>query len=255
MTVSTRALVRPPSRTYINALSGHPEAGAIDLEKARRQHAAYCEALAQAGATVERLEPLDDFPDSVFIEDNAVIFAGRAVLCSMKAASRTDEVSFLADTLQSRLPVLRLQAPVFIDGGDVLQTDDAVFIGLSQRTGTEAVTALQPLTPKSVIPVPVKKGLHLKTSVSFLGKNVLVIRPGWVEADCFKKFEWIEVDEDEADAANCLAVGDSVILPAGYPKLEQRIGQHGFKTLPVPMSEFQKADGGVTCLSLLINEE
>ncbi len=254
MTISIRALVRPPSIRYINALAGRPEANSIDLEKARQQHAAYCESLELAGATVECLEPLDDFPDSVFIEDNAVILEGRAVLCSMKAASRTNEVSFLADTLQSRVPVMRLQPPVFIDGGDVLQTDDTVFVGLSQRTGTEAVEALQSLTPKPVIPVPVKTGLHLKTSVSFLGNKVLVIRPGCVEADCFKKFEWIEVDKDEAYAANCLAVGDSVILPAGFPKLEQRIGQQGFRTLPVAMTEFQKADGGITCLSLLFED-
>lgn len=252
MNAALRALVRPPSPNYINALSGHPDAGSIDLKKARQQHAAYCQALAQAGVTVERLEPLDDFPDSVFIEDNAVILEGRAVLCSMKEAGRKEEVSFLADTLQSRVPVMRLQPPVFIDGGDVLQTENTVFVGLSQRTGQEAVEALQSLTPKPVIPVPVKKGLHLKTSVSFLGNNLLVIRPTGVEAGCFKKFEWIEVEEDQAYAANCLAVGDSVILPAGFPQLEQRIGQHGFKTLPVVLSEFQKADGGVTCLSLVM---
>jgi dimethylargininase len=252
MNAALRALVRPPSPNYINALSGHPDAGSIDLKKARQQHAAYCQALAQAGVTVERLEPLDDFPDSVFIEDNAVILEGRAVLCSMKEAGRKEEVSFLADTLQSRVPVMRLQPPVFIDGGDVLQTENTVFVGLSQRTGQEAVEALQSLTPKPVIPVPVKKGLHLKTSVSFLGNNLLVIRPTGMEAGCFKKFEWIEVKEDQAYAANCLAVGDSVILPAGFPQLEQRIGQHGFKTLPVVLSEFQKADGGVTCLSLVM---
>ena len=251
MNADLRALVRPPSRNYINALSGHPEAGSIDLEKARQQHAAYCEALAQAGVTVERLEPLDDLPDSVFIEDNAVILEGRAVLCSMKAASRTNEVSFLADTLQSRIPVMRLQPPVFIDGGDVLQTDDTVFVGLSQRTHREAVEALQPFTSKPVVPVHVKQGLHLKTSVSALGNHLLIIHPSQVDTEPFNGYEWIEVDDDEAYAANCLAVGGSVILPAGFPKLEQRIGQHGFKTLPVAMTEFQKADGGVTCLSLL----
>lgn len=254
MNVSISALVRPPCPDFVRALSRHPDGGFIDLEKARQQHTAYCQALEQAGATVERLEPLDDFPDSVFIEDNAVILEGRAVLCSMKEASRKDEISFLADTLQSRVPVIRLQPPVFLDGGDVLQTEDTVFVGLSQRTSQEAVEALQSLTPKPVIPVPVKKGLHLKTSVSFLGNNLLVIRPTGVEAGCFKKFEWIEVEEDQAYAANCLAVEDSVILPGGFPQLEQRIGQHGFKTLPVALSEFQKADGGVTCLSLLINE-
>jgi dimethylargininase len=249
-----RALVRRPSQNFANALSEHPEATSINPQKARQQHAAYCEALQIAGLDLEVLEPLDDFPDSVFIEDNAVILEGRAVLCSMKATSRWGETSFLADTLQSRLPVLRLQAPVFIDGGDILQTEDTVFVGQSQRTSSEAIEALQTLTPKKVVPVQVKKGLHLKTSVSFLGKNLLVINPSQIDTEPLSKFEWIEVDAEEAYAANCLTVGDHVILPAGFPKLEQRIQAHGFSTLPVDTSEFQKADGGVTCLSLLLEE-
>ncbi len=254
MTISKRALVRPPSKNFSKALSEHPEATSINFQKARQQHEAYCEALQTAGLAVEVLEPLDAFPDSVFIEDNAVILNGRAVLCSMKEASRKNEVAFLADTLQSRLPVLRLQAPVFIDGGDVLQTENAVFVGLSQRTSAEAIEALQSLTPKQVIPVTVKQGLHLKTSVSTLGDNLLVINPSHIETEPFRELEWIEVNEDEAYAANCLAVGNNVLLPAGFPKLEQRIQAHGFSTVPVEMSEFQKADGGVTCLSLLIEE-
>ncbi|HKI48831.1 MAG TPA: arginine deiminase family protein [Desulfobacteria bacterium] len=252
MNTATRVLVRLPADNYINALSEHPEATSINFQKARQQHAAYCEALITAGMAVEILEPLDAFPDSVFIEDNAVILNGRAVLCSMKEASRQGEISYLADTLQSRLPVLRLQAPVFIDGGDVLQTEDTLFVGQSQRTNKEAVTALQALTSKPVIPIAVKQGLHLKTSVSTLGKNLLVIHPSHIETEPFREFEWIEVDEEEAYAANCLALGEHVILPAGFPKLEQHIQERGFSTLPVDMSEFQKADGGVTCLSLLI---
>jgi dimethylargininase len=254
MNDSHRALVRRPSQNFANALSEHPEATSINIQKAGQQHAAYCEALQIAGLDVEVLEPLDDFPDSVFIEDNAVILEGRTVLCSMKEASRRGEVSLLADALQSRLPVLRLQAPVFIDGGDILQTEDTVFVGQSQRTSTEAIEALQSLTSKQVVPVQVKKGLHLKTSVSFLGKNLLVINSSYIDTEPFREFEWIEVNEDEAYAANCLAVGDNVILPAGFPRLEQKIQAYGFSTLPVDMSEFQKADGGVTCLSLLIEE-
>lgn len=254
MNAAMRALVRPPCRDFVNALSEHPEATSINYQKARHQHAAYCEALKTAGLAVEILEPLDAFPDSVFIEDNAVILEGRAVLCSMKETSRRGEISFLADTLQSRLPILQLQAPVFIDGGDVLQTEDTVFVGLSQRTHREAVEALQSLTPKPVVPVHVKQGLHLKTSVSVLRNHLLIIQPSQVDTEPFNGYEWIEVDEEEAYAANCLVVGDSVILPAGFPRLEQRIQQRGFKTLPVAMSEFLKADGGVTCLSLLINE-
>lgn len=254
MEKSIHAWVRSPSKNFPQALSKHPEANSIDIQKTRHQHTAYCEALKTAGLTVNVLGPLDAFPDSVFIEDNAVILEGLAILCSMKEVSRQKEVSFLENTLQSRLPVLRLPAPVSIDGGDVLQTEDTVFVGQSQRTNREAVKALQSLTSKQVVPVQVKQGLHLKTSVSTLGNNLLVINPSHVETEPFREFEWIEVDEEEVYAANCLAVGNFVILPAGFPKLEQRIQTHGFSTLPVDMSEFQKADGGVTCLSLLTKD-
>lgn len=252
MNHSPSAWVRLPPENFAHALSQHPGANSINVQKARQQHAAYCVALKTAGLAVEILEPLDDFPDSVFIEDNAVILNGRAVLCSMKETSRRGEVSFLADSLQSRIPVLRLQAPVFIDGGDVLQTESTVFVGQSQRTSPEAIEALQSLTSKNVVPVQVKQGLHLKTSVSILRENLLVIKPSQVETGPFREFDWIEVDEEDAYAANCLRVKDHVILPTGFPKLEQRIQTQGFSTLPVEMSEFQKADGGVTCLSLLI---
>jgi len=254
MNKSLHAWVRQPSKNFVQALSEHPEANSINFQKTRQQHAAYCEALKTAGLAVEVLEPLDDFPDSVFIEDNALILEGQAILCSMKEASRRKETSFLANTLQSRLPVLQLQAPVLIDGGDALQTKDTLFVGQSQRTHPEAVAALQALTSKQVVPVRVKKGLHLKTSVSALRKNLLVINTSYIETEPFRKFEWIEVDEEEAYAANCLAVGENVILPAGFPKLEQRIQKYGFSTLLVDMSEFQKADGGVTCLSLLMKD-
>ena len=213
---------------------------------------AYCEILKSLGLALEVLEPLDAFPDSVFIEDNALILEGRAIICSMKESTRQEETSFLAKSVRSHIPVVQLQAPVFIDGGDVLQTKDTIFVGQSQRTNPEAVEALQSLTSKSVVPVQVNQGLHLKTSVSLLRENLLVINPSNVDTKPFREFEWIEVEEEEAYAANCLAVGDAVILPSGFPKLEQRIKAQGFSTLPVEMSEFQKADGGVTCLSLLM---
>ena len=254
MNVPIKALVRPPSQNFCNALSEHPDAPSIDIDKARQQHSAYCEALIQAGLTVEVLPPLDDYPDSVFIEDNAVILGDRAVLTSMKETSRRGESAHLAEALQSRLPVTTLPAETCIDGGDVLQTEDAVFVGLSQRTNEQAVEALRSLTPKTVIPVRVNSGLHLKTSASYLGNGLMVIHSSHIDPEPFRTFEWLEVTEDEAYAANCLAIGDRVILPAGFPQLEKRLQDCGMQTLPIDMSEFQKADGGITCLSLLIRD-
>ena len=134
----------------------------------------------------------------------------------------------------------------------VLVTEQVVYVGQSTRTNREAVTALADCCGKPCVPVAVHRGLHLKSSVSFLGGNLLVIDPSSVETSSFKNFEWIEVDESERYAANCLTLGKFVLLPADFPKVADKIRAHGFQIIELEMSEFEKADGGVTCLSLII---
>ncbi|MFQ5445070.1 MAG: hypothetical protein ACE5EK_10690, partial [Nitrospinales bacterium] len=149
-------------------------------------------------------------------------------------------------------PVEFFPASCTIDGGDVLDTGDTLYGGLSGRTDRKAVDFLATKTQKKVIAVPILSGLHLKSSVSYLGGNLLVIHPPAVETSCFKKYEWIEVEDHKAYAANCLAIGESVLMPEGYPGLSEQIEEKGLKVVTLPMSEFEKADGGVTCLSLII---
>jgi dimethylargininase len=132
-------------------------------------------------------------------------------------------------------------------------TDSAVYVGQSTRTNRDAIQALQDWCGKPCIPVAVHRGLHLKSSVSFLGGNLLVIDPTSVATSQFKNFEWIEVNEKERYAANCLTLGKFVLLPASFPEVADKIRSHGFNTIELEMSEFEKADGGVTCLSLILN--
>lgn len=247
------ALVRPPAPSFVHALSHHSEKKSIDFDRAVDQHRGYMEALEKTGITVTCLPPLDEFPDSTFIEDNAVIMADRALLTFMKEASRHGETLHIRKPLEKFLPVETLQAPVLIDGGDILQTESTVFVGQSQRTNRQAAEALSQFTRKKIVTVPVHRGPHLKTFASYLGKNVLVIDPTSVEPDAFATFERIEVCEEERYAANCLAVGNHVLMPEGFPDLADRIAQHGFEVVPLAMSEFEKADGGVTCLSLIFS--
>lgn len=159
----------------------------------------------------------------------------------------------MAEEVSRYRTVTHLIPPATLDGGDVLMTDFAIYVGQSTRTNRDAIQALQDWFGKPCVPVPVHRGLHLKSSVSFLGGNLLLIDPESVETSAFKKFEWIEVNNTERYAANCLTLGKFVLMPAGFPKVADKIRAHGFHTIELEMSEFEKADGGVTCLSLILN--
>jgi dimethylargininase len=248
------ALVRKPGPAFIGAISGHPQKHRIDCQRALNQHGHYVRGLQQAGARVMTLTTLNECPDSPFVEDTAVIFNRNALISSMKAKSRRGEVESVAGEVSAHRTITRLKPPATMDGGDVLITDQTVYVGQSTRTNKDAIATLEECCEKPCVPVPVHRGLHLKSSVSFLGGKLLVIDPTSVETSSFKKFEWIEVDASERYAANCLTLGKFVLLPAGFPKVADKIRAHGFHIIELEMSEFEKADGGVTCLSLIINE-
>jgi dimethylargininase len=246
------ALVREPGPDLIHAISGHHQKNQINFERAHDQHGQYVGALEQAGAEVVILAPLESFPDSPFVEDTAVIFEHQALICRMQAKSRRGEVASVAEEVGRYRTITHLKPPATLDGGDVLMTDQAVYVGQSTRTNREAVKAFADCSGKPCISVPVHRGLHLKSSVSFLGNNLLVLNPKNVDASAFEKFDWITVDENESYAANCLTLGKFILMPAGYPNLADKIRAHGFHIIELEMSEFEKADGSVTCLSLIL---
>lgn len=246
-----RALVRPPALSFTRALSPHPEQKSIDLNKAILQHQDYCTALVEAGIEVVRLEPLEAFPDSTFIEDNAVILENKAYLTTMKAPTRRGESPLLEAELKKYLPVETLAPPIFLDGGDVLKTKDSIFIGQSKRTGYEAIQYFQKRLKQPVIPVEVKNALHLKTAATWLGGNRLLVNSMGCDVTSFKDYDCIEVETEDAYATNCLVIGKMIIMPAGYKRVEELLKNIGLNPRPVAMSEFEKANGGITCLSLI----
>lgn len=252
MSDTTTALVRPPGRSFPNALSQSAGNSPIDLKLALDQHRRYVEALQQAGATVVTLDPLDDFPDSVFVEDTAIILEDKAIVCAMKEETRRGETDHIREEIQKYRTLEILQPPAYVDGGDVIVAGDTLYVGQSKRTNHEALKALSAHTNKKVVPVTVRKRLHLKTSATYLGRNILIIDPESVDPETFKDFQKIEVRREENYAANCVALGETVLMPEGYPKLAKRVEKEGFKVLPIPMTEFKKAEGGPTCLSILI---
>lgn len=250
---SFTALVRPPGNSFPQAISSHPAKNEIDLSKAKDQHKNYVEALKRVGAKIYAMPPEDSLPDSTFLEDTSFIFGGNAYLCCAKEETRRQEVNSVAQILKDYLQVARLEP--FIDGGDILDTPEAIFIGLSQRTNDKAFQYLANKVDKKTVPVPVLKGLHLKSAVSYLGNNILLINPKRVENSAFKNFQWVEVEEKDSYAANCLAITNQILMPAGFPETREKIHQQRFETIELEMSEFEKADGGVTCLSLIIRQK
>ena len=247
------ALVRPPGAGYVRAISS--TSAHIDVALAQAQHAEYCQALAAAGLAVEMLPPDEDYPDSCFMQDPALVIAGQAIICRPGAASRRGEEEALAGWLGGRMPVARIEDPGTLEGGDVLVLPDCVLVGESARSNAAGIRQLAALLAPAglpVISVPVGDNLHLLSGVAYLGQNRLLAVEAFAERPVFAGLDIIPVPPAEAYAANVLALGDHVIVPAGYPRVARALRACGLTVLPVPTSEFAKADGGVTCLSLLL---
>ena len=250
---SFTALVRPPGISFPQAISNHPQKKGINYFRALNQHQNYVATLKQLGGKILSLPPEDSLPDSTFVEDTAFVFGETAFLCSTKEKSRRNEVESVAKILKDHLKLLQLKS--YLDGGDILSTPEAVYVGLTSRTDAKAAKFLSKQICKRMVSIPVIKGLHLKSAVSYLGNNILLISPERVETSAFKNFKWIEVEERDSYAANCLALGNRVIMPAGFQKVNEKIRQYGFETIELEMSEFEKAVGGTSSLSLIIPSE
>lgn len=248
----THALVRPPGMSFVDAIAEVPQV--IDAILARHQHHEYIQALHQAGIHVEKLPISEEYPDACFMQDPALVVGGVAILNRMGAASRVGETALVADELRARFETYEIQAPGTIEGGDVLNVGDRLLVGETARTnqaGIEQVRALIEPRGIAVESVPVKDYLHLLCVVTYVGEGTVVVLEDFAEHPLLKGFKQILVPKDELYAANTLGIGKYVIVPAGYPKTVERIKAEGFEVLEVPVSEFYKADGGVSCLSLI----
>ena len=249
------ALTREVSAALAACQLTHLERVQIDVERARAQHAAYEQALRHAGCTVERLPATADMPDSVFIEDIAVVFDELAVVTRPGAESRRGEVPVVAEALGRHRSVRTIQPPGTIDGGDVLVVGRRVFIGRSTRTNADAIDQMRRLlTPfgYTVWEARLRGCLHLKSAVTALGEDVLLANRTWLDESPFADFDVLSVDPAEQMAANALRVGDRVIYPTAFPRTAERLAARGFHLELVGASELAKAEGAVTCCSLII---
>jgi dimethylargininase len=248
------AITRDVSPAIANCELTYLERVEIDYVLACRQHAAYREALAGLGCRVVNLPAEAGLPDSVFVEDAALVLDEIAILTRPGVASRRPEVERMAPLLERYRVLEWITAPGTLEGGDILRVEKQIFVGLSGRSNAEGIRQLAGLAGRygyRVRTVAVNGCLHLKSAVSQAGPGKLLINPAWVDPANFAPFELVEVAPGEPQAANALLAGRGVIYPASFPATSQRLAESGIDLRPVDVSELQKAEGAVTCCSLV----
>jgi dimethylargininase len=219
------------------------------------EHAAYCRLLAECGASVRTLDANRGLPDAVFIEDTAVILDEVAILCPMGADSRRAEPLAIEPVLREYRDVVRIERPAKLEGGDVLRIGRTLLVGHSRRTNREGIVALDAIATRlgyKVIAVPVNGSLHLKTACCALPDGRLLFNPAWLESESLREYELIRVPESEPWGANIAVVDNCVLLNAAHMQTAELVQSLGFAVHATDLREFAKAEGGITCLSLLL---
>lgn len=248
------AITRQISPRFNECELTHLDRQPIDLDLARAQHRQYEAALRELGCEVISLPPEPDWPDSVFVEDVALVFDEVAVITRPGADSRKPEAESIARALQPYRPLRTIAAPGTLDGGDVLCVGRTVYVGLSSRSNLAAVEQLQGfLTPfgYTVKGVEVTGCLHLKSAVTQVSEDTLLINPAWVDRAIFGEMKFVEVAEAEPSAANAVWIAGAAIYPAGFPGTQRRLEEQGVPLKIVEATEVAKAEGAVTCCSLI----
>ena len=252
----SNVIVKKPCKAIEFGITSAPELGKPDYELAAKQHEKYIEALKLCGVAVTVLEADEDFPDSCFVEDTAVITRKCAIVSNPGAPSRNKEVEQMIPTLRSFFPDDRIEyirPPGTLEGGDVMMVGDHFYVGLSARTNAEGIRQFIEILERyglSGSEVALEKALHLKTGVNYIENNNMLVAGEFIDKADFAGYNKIVIPEDEAYAANCIWVNDKVIVPAGYPAVEKAVRGAGYEILLVDTSEYKKVDGGLSCLSL-----
>ena len=250
------AITREVSSSFANCelsfIPRHP----IDLAKARAQHHAYEDVLRNLGAQVVSLPEEPDLPDSMFVEDPAIVLDELAVICSLGTQTRRKEAPSLAAALEKYRKLAFVKLPGLLEGGDVLRVGKRIFVGLTRRTNAEGIRQLAVILSRfgyDLTAVPASGCLHLKSAVTYLGRNTLLVNRAWFQWSRMDGFEWVDVDPAEPHAGNALVIGDTVVFPASFPRTRDDIEAKGFHVTSIEIGELQKAESGLTCSSLLFD--
>ena len=254
----THAITRTPPNSYLHAITT-AELGQPDLEIALQQHNQYCQVLEQAGLQVQALPALEAYPDSVFVEDTAILEPDFAVLSQPGAISRQGEATEMLPVLEENFDrVYQIEGHGTLDGGDICKVEDRYYIGISARTNLEGAQQLAAIFNHfgyrseliDIRSLGMQGVLHLKSAFNYLGEYRLLLDPRLVEQYHFKGYQELVVPLEEAYAANSLRINDLLLVPDGFPQTLELVQQAGFNTLLLDVSEYRKMDGGLSCLSL-----
>lgn len=249
----TKAIVRKPAETFANGIST-ANLGKPDYNLTLKQHDAYCEALIKCGLELTVLDANPDFPDSCFVEDTAVVTKDFGIIARPGDPRRLGEEEDIQKILEKEFELLYpIEEPGKLDGGDIMQADNRFYIGLSARTNLAGSKQLADILKKhryDVYSIPVCTMLHFKTGINYLGDNNLLLHHDFCSKDDFKSYNRIIIEQGEEYAANSLRINNYVLTPKGFPKTKASIEKLGYKVIELEMSEFQKMDGGLSCLSL-----
>lgn len=249
----TKAIVRKPANTYPNGISSS-NLGKPDYNLTMIQHDAYCEALIKCGLELTVLDANPNFPDSCFVEDTAVVTNDFGIIARPGDPRRLGEEEEIKNILEKEFNNLyHIKEPGKLDGGDIMQADQKFYIGLSARTnlaGSKQLSEILKHHNYGVYSIPVCTMLHFKTGVNYLGENNLLVHKDFCSKDDFKSYNRIIIESGEEYAANSLRINNYVLTPKGFPKTKASIEKLGYQVIELEMSEFQKMDGGLSCLSL-----
>ncbi|HLZ44507.1 MAG TPA: arginine deiminase-related protein [Gemmatimonadales bacterium] len=248
------AVTRAVSPTLADCELTHLPRDPINVVTAIAEHARYEEALRSLGATVVRAPAEPTLPDAVFVEDTALVLDEAAVITRPGARSRRPEVESMATVLSAYKSVHRIESPGTVDGGDLLLVGRTLYVGLSSRTNRAGLAQLGGVIRQwgyEVVPVPIDGCLHLKSAVTQVADDLLLINERRVRAECFAPMEVVRVAPEEPDGANALRIGTAVIYPSLYPQTAERLERAGIRVVSVPCREVAKAEGGVTCCSVV----
>jgi len=251
----TMAITRGVSASINDCELTHVAWTSIDVERAREQHRAYESCLVTLGCEVRRIPVDDRYPDAVFIEETAIVLDELAIITRPGAESRRGELDAVSEVLRQYRPLARIDAPATLDGGDVLQLDRVLYVGLTLRTNSRGIARLaEIIEPHAyrVVAVTVDGCLHLKSAVTRVGADTLLMNRRWLPAAPFNDWRIIDVDQSEPAAANALRIGESVIFPEELTRTRRRLEAKRIDVRPVPASELARAEGGVTCCSLIV---
>lgn len=249
----TKAIVHTVSPRISNCELTYIERVPVDFAVACQQHQSYCQLLESLGIEVTVLSGNEHFPDAVFIEDTALVFEELAVITRPGADSRRGETTLIEAELSKHRSIAKIMSPATLDGGDVIQVGSTVFVGQTARTNSAGITALQTVLAPfdyEVIPVKVDGCLHLKSAACDISPRSLLVNPKWVDLSPFSDFNVITIDENEPWAANAIHANGTVCLHAGFDRTIGLLRELEFRVAAVNVSEFQKAEGGLSCLSL-----